>query len=136
MDCPGCQNPLVPQKLAGITADVCRSCIGIWFDPGEFGAYGRVTGTPLAEALDGFQPDGGGLLATCPRCLSSAVEAGHARAHRLLRCSACTGVFVQAAEGAPGPDAANPQQRLSVDTLQRLSALLHGLLDPPDAAAS
>lgn len=136
MDCPGCQNPLVPQQLAGITADVCRSCIGIWFDPGEFGAYGRVTGTPLAAALEGFEPDGVGLEATCPRCLTPAVVSGRARAHRLLRCGTCTGVFVQAAESARGPSAVHQDGRLSVETLQRLSALLHGLLDPPDATAS
>ncbi len=132
MQCPQCQSDLVPQKIDGITTDVCPACVGIWFDPGEFGAYGRNAGAPLAAALEAFVADAD-TTSPCPRCRSDAVVPGHAGSHRLLRCGACTGVFLRA-KGAEAAGSVRPGGRPSAELVGRLAALLHSLLDARDDA--
>jgi len=133
LKCPLCEQQLVPQQLAGITVDVCSSCIGIWFDPGEFGAYGQMTGSALADALKAFKVDGSEPARECPRCRTVAVELGLAGNHPLYRCAGCTGAFLISSQGrskaVPAAEDSKPKDRLSKEVMQHLLSLLHELLD-------
>ncbi len=138
MNCPLCDQQLVPQQLAGITIDVCSSCIGIWFDPGEFGAYGQMTGSALADALKAFKVDGSEPARECPRCRTVAVELGLAGNHPLYRCAGCTGAFLVSAQRKAGAglasEASRSKDRLSKEVMQQLLSLLHELLDHTERA--
>jgi Zn-finger nucleic acid-binding protein len=94
MECPHCDAPMDTFEL-GVVIDVCPTCAGIWFDPGEVEQYvSRVAEDqePEGAGLAGFVPASSSAVA-CPRCGKASLQLGTVRGLEVGRCTECGGVF-------------------------------------------
>ncbi|MEE9613929.1 MAG: zf-TFIIB domain-containing protein [Thermodesulfobacteriota bacterium] len=97
MYCPSCQSEMTGKNHGGISVDVCVGCEGVWFDRGEIEAY-RAAMIEERDELPGqavrFEPETGGNLLKCPRCLVDTLVPGGVQGLNISCCSGCKGFFV------------------------------------------
>ncbi len=54
--CPcGCESKLVPEDFRDLTIDRCRSCGGVWLDPGELEKIATDDASVVRNFLDFFR---------------------------------------------------------------------------------
>jgi len=86
--CPLCAADLEATQVGEATIDVCPQCQGIWVDwfDGDLPSIAREVRLKGAEA-------GQGGDSRCPLCREALAAEVHLEAE-VLRCAACSGVFV------------------------------------------
>jgi hypothetical protein len=90
--CPACDGQLVETQLdeAGVHVDVCRACLGVWFDwfDGEVASLSRHLGAAVTRT-EGLRPD-----AACPRDGAHLISQPYLETGpRVARCPSCLGLF-------------------------------------------
>jgi len=104
MNCPDCGSALVAESYADIQLEGCRSCGGVWLDPGELKQLVQNPPTleaveaenvPTVEQVESASPD-----RRCPKC-ESGLESYHYAYDTpvvLDSCVSCSGIWVQDGE--------------------------------------
>ncbi len=102
--CPVCGAPLELAHAAGVVADGCRACGGLWLDAGEMQHLANHP-EALLELARRFRPEGGewDLLErrrSCPRCRTGLLpfEFASLRGIQLDRCDTCKGLWLDHGE--------------------------------------
>src|SRR5437899_2854711 len=97
--CPNCKVPLAQKTYDNMNVDVCGECAGIWFDPGELGAFIQHHPAELhgieADNLPHPQPHSPAPVRMCPAC-GAAMQAyryDHESPVLLDSCPECWGVW-------------------------------------------
>ncbi|MGB5983890.1 MAG: zf-TFIIB domain-containing protein [Desulfobacterales bacterium] len=105
MNCPQCKQPMQNKQIGEIIIDECRTCRGIWFDPGEIEEV-KDEVAPQLRWMDielwrdntDFKVEFDSLY--CPRCLDVAMTAlVDRKSDTTLRfCNVCNGFWLRAAD--------------------------------------
>ncbi|NOZ84915.1 MAG: rhomboid family intramembrane serine protease [Deltaproteobacteria bacterium] len=97
--CPKCGHPLTPVHYAGVRADHCTFCKGIWLDKGELA---RIEGTPtdLPDRLAGDIEEVHRTGHVCPSCGGRLVEREFVPGTGLWidQCKQCGGLWFDSGE--------------------------------------
>lgn len=106
MNCPRCKTALnkktIVERKEEIELDVCPSCDGIWFDPGELNSLDHITEPVLIEFRD--IPSAYDQLTAlfCPKCEDHPLmkKAEHPRDEKVILdyCEHCNSIWLDHGE--------------------------------------
>src|SRR5262245_10713472 len=139
MNCPSCATPTLGETMVkgGVLIDCCKTCNGVWLDPGEVFLFSRKP-RQLEELLALETAGPAPSARECPRCRVALEEVPFLRSDlQVDRCPECEGYWFDAGELQEAVEADRAAFQIEADDWERLDgadSLTDPIVDSADPA--